>query len=428
MRRWGPLYKKFTFAASLSATQNGKTINYVFDGTTSAEAKFRLANGLAQFAGTDTTLSPEQRAQMPDAWLLPSLAQAVVIGYNLPGFTDLELQIPREALAAVFLGRIRMWSELAEWNPRLQGLEQPIVVIVRSDGAGTSHAMTSALSSFSAEWNGKVGVSSKPLWPRKDLQGEGDMGVAMQIKLNSFSIGYLSHKDAATFRVLMARVGNAAGTFVAPTSSSVQSAMDAYVTDFFVMLNGNPAERIASTKTLYKSIADPRSRRKGDSSGQDEGQRGDVSDQAPGSGRSVNETGRRRGDISGGQEEHDGDGISPLEGRRSAEDAYPISMLTYIAFNPGHLNCGQLYDVLYLVYWMLSSPAAARMMKAQFVSPISAAVANPIINRLRSVVCGDRFPIEDVIALTVPKCPAGMRRYVCAPSAAAAACPALACH
>ena len=86
------------------------------------EIGIMLANRSIQFAGTDTTLSPEQRAQMPDAWLLPSLAQAVVIGYNLPGFTDLELQIPREALAAVFLGRIRMWSEAGGVEPSYRAL------------------------------------------------------------------------------------------------------------------------------------------------------------------------------------------------------------------------------------------------------------------------------------------------------------------
>ena len=89
---------------------------------------------------------------------------------------------------------VRGWRS----GTQLQGLEQQIIVVVRSDGAGTSQALSGALSSFSTEWKGKVGISSKPMWPKYDAQGEGDIGVAIQIKLNLHSIGYLSHTDAAT--------------------------------------------------------------------------------------------------------------------------------------------------------------------------------------------------------------------------------------
>ena len=35
--------------------------------------------------------------------------------------------------------------------------------------------------------------------------------------------------------------------------------------------------------------------------------------------------------------------------------AYPIATLTYFAFNPAVLNCEVLFDVVYLVYWALTS-------------------------------------------------------------------------
>ena len=241
--------------ASLDAQLAGLTGVYTYTPTGSSEGKYCVATGDCHFAGTDSVinaaLTPEHMRLMPNAWLLPSLAMAIAIGFNLPSFGDLELRIPREALAEIFLGRIRQWSELAEWNPKLAGVEQNISLVVRSDSSAVSKAFSSALSSFSAEWNGKVGSSSRPNWPRSDWRSGDEDGVAMELKQRPYSLGFISQPGAVKFYVSMALISNDVGSFVAPSTSGVQSAMDAFAVELDE--RGRNGERL-----LFQSIVDPK--------------------------------------------------------------------------------------------------------------------------------------------------------------------------
>ena len=230
-------------------------VHFSYTPTDSSEGEYCVATGDCHFAGTDSVinaaLTPEHMRLMPNAWLLPSLAMAIAIGFNLPSFGDLELRIPREALAEIFLGRIRQWSELAEWNPKLAGVEQNISLVVRSDSSAVSKAFSSALSSFSAEWNGKVGSSSRPNWPRFDLHSGDEDGVAMELKQRPYSLGFISQPGAVKFYVSMALISNDVGSFVAPSTSGVQSAMDAFAVELDE--RGRNGERL-----LFQSIVDPK--------------------------------------------------------------------------------------------------------------------------------------------------------------------------
>jgi len=125
------------------------------------------------FAGSDSLLSEAQYQSEPDIQMFPILAGSVVMIYNLPGVGSLTLS--REVLASVFLGDITMWNDTAiqALNPSVTLLlpltnpsfssyrlcveqetlpEQPISLVVRSDGSGTSEIVTGALSSFSQTW------------------------------------------------------------------------------------------------------------------------------------------------------------------------------------------------------------------------------------------------------------------------------------
>ena len=173
------VYDKWMVALSTRMHRAGASFTY--EQADDAEGKKRLATRRCHFAGSDTALSREQRKQMPSAWFVPTLAGAVVVGFHLPHIASLELRIPREALADIFLGRIRLWSELTSLNPKLAGVQQNITLVVRSDVSGTSLTFSSALSSFSAEWASKLGASSRPMWPRFALAGETDNDVALLI-------------------------------------------------------------------------------------------------------------------------------------------------------------------------------------------------------------------------------------------------------
>jgi ABC-type phosphate transport system substrate-binding protein len=124
----------------LGASTKAKSLHlsgtYSYQPTDSNTGKNCVVTGdcdFVTFGGTDSPLSTEQQREMPNAWFLPSVAMAVAVGFHLPNVGDLELRIPREALAAIFLGRIRQWSELAEWNPELENVRQNIELVVRAD-------------------------------------------------------------------------------------------------------------------------------------------------------------------------------------------------------------------------------------------------------------------------------------------------------
>jgi phosphate transport system substrate-binding protein len=247
-----PVYDTWMLLASAASEYRLSTsTKFMYQSTGSSDGKQRLVDGSVHFAGSDSALSSSDTQQMPNVWFVPSLAGAIAIGFNVPSMADLQLRIPRQTLADIYLGKIRRWSELAQWNPMLASVDQNISLVVRSDSSGTTEAFTGALSRFSDEWASAVGASSNPTWPRRDFAGEGNNGVALQIRLNPYSLGYVSYADAIAFQVTMARVSNAVGTFVAPTLQSVQSAVDAFASEFDEMTR-------SGSQIFFQSISDPK--------------------------------------------------------------------------------------------------------------------------------------------------------------------------
>jgi phosphate ABC transporter phosphate-binding protein len=243
---------------------------YTYEPTGSGDGKAKLVNGTISFAGSDSALSAKEQLAAPNAWFVPALAGGVSVAFNVPGIGSEELNIPREALADVFLGKIWRWSGLAPWNPKLAGVTQNISVIVRSEDAGTTSVFTSALSSFSAEWKASVGSSSLPKWPVAASKLRGNAGVAVGIRVTPYSIGYVNIGDAKTYDVPYAKIANAEGRFVSPSLEAVQAATNTFIprlealakngsTNFFVDTvdpKGEPGAYPISTFTYVVFDAD----------------------------------------------------------------------------------------------------------------------------------------------------------------------------
>ena len=223
--RWA-VYRKWMEV--LSSKRHKDNVYYTYEPTGSGDGKAKFVNRTVPFAGSDLALSAEEKLAIPDAWFVPSLAGGVAVGFNVPGIGSEELSIPREALADVFLGKIRRWSGLAQWNPKLETVSQDISIVVRSESSGTTSVITSALSSFSAEWKNKTGSSGLPKWPVAASKHEGNAGVAVGIRVTPYSIGYLNVADAKTYGVAYAKIANAEGRYIAPTLEAVQAATNAF--------------------------------------------------------------------------------------------------------------------------------------------------------------------------------------------------------
>src|SRR5437879_1367774 len=192
-------------------------------------------------------MTDEQLAQAKTKILhIPTVLGADVPAYNIPGVSA-ELKFTPETLAGIFLGKITYWNDsaLTKINPGTNLPNQPIIVIHRSDGSGTTYIWTDYLSKVSSEWANGPGKGTSVKWP-VGLGGKGNEGVAGQVKNTPGAIGYVELAYATKNRLPAAPVRNAAGKFVEPTIASTTAAAAAAAghmpADFRVSLTNPPGD------------------------------------------------------------------------------------------------------------------------------------------------------------------------------------------
>jgi ABC-type phosphate transport system substrate-binding protein len=372
-----PIFSKWAKLAALEAREHKLDVTFAYQGVGSTEGQLRLAKGDVSFAVIDSGVFPERLQELRDAWLVPVLAGAVAVGFNVP---DLEfLLLSREQLALVFLGRIQQWSELASSNPSLKDKHERISLVLqeRPDQSGTTKAFTRALSSFSSEWRGKMGASSRPKWPTKiernqtvtattAKQPNGFPDVALQILGSPYSLGFLPQMDAMSHKVRMANISNHAGEFLAPSQRSVQAAVNAAEAALVVSMQKK------SQQIFDLDIVDPKM----------------PSSEMPSSEREL---------------------LSP-----EALHAYPISVLMFVLFDPAKLNCRQLGDVIYQIYWAWTSARAASVAIDQGAYPIAMSGGSGLrdivlIPALTKLTCQGQTVLGDVLR-KVTQCDPGANR------------------
>ncbi len=182
--------------------------------------------GTVDFGASDGPMTDEQLAQAKTKILhVPTVLGAVVPAYNVSGISA-ELKFTPEVLAGIFMGRITNWNDkaIASANPGVTfPKDEPIVVIHRSDGSGTTFIFTDYLSKVSPEWQGQVGKGTSVKWP-VGLGGKGNEGVAGMIRQMQGSIGYIELIYAVQNKIPYGTVKNAAGNFVKASLDSVTAA------------------------------------------------------------------------------------------------------------------------------------------------------------------------------------------------------------
>ena len=125
----------------------------------------------------------------------------------------------------MFLGEITTWDDpaIAKLNPSLKLPRQPIAVVYRSDGSGTTFNFAHYLAEVSPAWKSKVGVSALLRWP-VGVGARGNEGVTNSVANTRGAIGYVEYAYALQGRLIYARLINRAGKSVAPASTSFQAA------------------------------------------------------------------------------------------------------------------------------------------------------------------------------------------------------------
>ncbi len=226
----------------------------------------QITERTVDFGASDGPMTDGQLKKAPaELFHIPTVLGAVVATYNLPGSP--KLKFTPDVLADIFLGRITRWNDarISAANPGAPLPAQPILVVHRSDGSGTTYIWVDYLSKVSKEWQQKVGRGTSVKWP-VGLGGKGNEGVAGQVKNTPGSLGYVELAYAITNKLPVASIRNQAGTFVEPTiQSTTAAAAGAAKTmpaDFRVSVTSTPGDAaypIASFTWLlvYKDQPDP---------------------------------------------------------------------------------------------------------------------------------------------------------------------------
>ena len=100
---------------------------------------------------------------------------------NIEGIAPGELVLDGKTLAAIFLGSVKTWDDPAikKLNPNARLPSQPIAVVHRSDGSGTTFNFTYYLAEVSPDWKSKVGSATSVEWP-VGIGAKGNEGVSKQ--------------------------------------------------------------------------------------------------------------------------------------------------------------------------------------------------------------------------------------------------------
>jgi len=202
--------------------------------------------GTVDFGASDGPMTDEQLAQSKTKILhVPTVLGAVVPAYNIPSVTG-EVKFTPQALAGIFLGKITTWNDSAitSANPGVKFPSDPIVVVHRSDGSGTTFIFSDYLSKVSPDWQSQVGKGTSVKWP-VGLGGKGNEGVAGMIRQMQGAIGYIELIYAVQNSIPYGTVKNAAGDFVKADLNSVTTAaasVKSMPADFRVSITNPPGK------------------------------------------------------------------------------------------------------------------------------------------------------------------------------------------
>lgn len=213
-----------TVISEFQSVQPGVTITYAGGG--SGKGQTDLQAGLVQWAGSDSTVKPEEQSLYKGPFLyFPTVAAPITVSYNLSGVS--KLQLSPDTLASIFGGKITKWDDAAikADNPSATLPGTAITVAHRSDGSGTTANFTKYLT-LAAPTTWTLGTDKTVAWPSGQQAGNGNAGVAQIVKGTDGAIGYVDLSDAKASALVFASIKNKDGKYVQPTLDGATAALE----------------------------------------------------------------------------------------------------------------------------------------------------------------------------------------------------------
>ncbi len=214
-----PIYAKW---AEAYKQKTGVGMNYQSIGSGGGIAQIKAKT--VDFGASDMPLKPED-LQAAGLTQFPAIIGGVVPVVNIEGIASGALKFTGPVLADIYLGKLKKWNDkaIADLNPGINLPDDPITVVRRSDGSGTSFIWTDYLSKVSPEWKEKVGASTAVAWP-EGVGGKGNEGVSAYVQRIKGSIGYVEYAYAKKNKMNVGSVQNKDGAFVKPEDDTFQAA------------------------------------------------------------------------------------------------------------------------------------------------------------------------------------------------------------
>jgi phosphate transport system substrate-binding protein len=179
------------------------------------------------FGASDVPLREDELARAPSPLVqVPVAVGAVVVSYNLPGFSG-ALRLTPALLASVFLGEVTRWNapELSAINPGVALPDAPITLVHRADGSGTTALFTEFLSSASEAFRTRVGAGKSVRFPA-GLGGKGNEGVTGLLRATPGAVAYTERAYATQSALPSVALQNRSGAFVLPLLEGVRAAAE----------------------------------------------------------------------------------------------------------------------------------------------------------------------------------------------------------
>lgn len=253
-----PMYSQWSSAYD---TASGVAVAYASIGSGGGVAAVQA--GTVNFGDSDVGMSPAEIAASKGPVLqIPLLLGAVVPTYNLPGIPA-GLKFTGAVLGEIYAGKIKTWnaSALKKLNPGVNLPDEPIAVVHRSDGSGTTGIWTDYLTKTSRVWVSALGGAAQSqgktvAWP-VGIGGKGNEGVSAAIAQTKGSLGYVESDFAISEHLTYGQVQNSSGNFVEPCIATIVPAVDGvtFPPSLNISLtNGSNANVYPVTGTTYALV------------------------------------------------------------------------------------------------------------------------------------------------------------------------------
>jgi phosphate transport system substrate-binding protein len=215
-------------AADFNGSQSNFTVTYTSTGSGTGKGNF--AKGTFLYGQTDSAYAS---GQPTFGWeYIPNVGGAITAPINLKNAKTgrtlgSSIQLKQVTLAKIFSGAISTWNhpEIKKDNPRIAAAlpATPITISYRSDASGTTNNLLQYLNAWAPSIFPKVQDDMGTAFPggtppANSVAGKGNQGVMANVLAKEGTIGYVDLGDAKGYP--SARIQNAKGEFIAPSSSS----------------------------------------------------------------------------------------------------------------------------------------------------------------------------------------------------------------